>query len=173
MPGRVLPYLIAASAVNGAVRLLVIRVSHTMKSLQLFVGTAVLAIAACVWGCTPAGAQGFKWWQSDTYKKELGLTPEQVRRLEEIFQKALPTLKTHKAALDDAEERFERLVERGDDSAVMEQVNIVESARAELNKARTLMLLSMRKVLTRDQWAKFTALHQATQGDAAKTPAKH
>jgi Spy/CpxP family protein refolding chaperone len=143
-----------------------------MKSLQLFIGTAVLAVAAFVWGCTPADAQGFKWWQSDTYKKEMGLTPEQVRRLEEIFQKALPTLKAHKATLDDAEARFERLVERGDDATVMEQVNVVESARAELNKARTLMLLSMRKVLTKDQWAKFTALHQAAQGNAAKPPAK-
>jgi Spy/CpxP family protein refolding chaperone len=34
----------------------------------------------------------------------------------------------------------------------------VEAARAELNKARTVMLLRMRRSLTPDQWAKFTAL---------------
>lgn len=122
-------------------------------------------------GKTSPGTPGGKWWLSDYYKKELGLTAEQTRRMEEIFQKALPTLKVQKTALDEAEAKFERLVERGDDNQVMEQVNLVEAARADLNKTRTLMLLGMRKVLTRDQWARFTALHQATQNaPAAKGP---
>jgi hypothetical protein len=43
----------------------------------------------------------------------------------------------------------------------MEQINVVEAARADLNKSRALMLYGMRKVMTRDQWVKFTALHQA------------
>ena len=132
--------------------------------------TAALAVIALVSTPMSAAAQGFKWWQSDVYKKELGLTAEQVRRLEETFQKALPTLKAQKSALDAAEARFERLVEAGDDSAAMEQVNIVEATRAELNKTRALMLLGMRKLLTRDQWAKFTALHQATEKNGTKGP---
>jgi hypothetical protein len=37
-----------------------------------------------------------------------------------------------------------------------------------LNKARALMLFSMRKVLTRDQWAKFTALHLAAERERNK-----
>lgn len=121
-------------------------------------------------GKTPPGAQGVKWWQSDYYKKELGLTAEQTRRIEEIFQNALPTLKVQKTTLDEAEAKFERLVERGDDNQVMEQVNLVEAARADLKKTHTLMLLGMRKVLTRDQWARFTALNQAAQNPPAKGP---
>jgi hypothetical protein len=66
-------------------------------------------------------------------------------------------------ALDKAEEEFDRLVERGDDASVMEHVEIVEEARGELNKARTVMLLRMRRTLTTDQWAKFTALAAADQ----------
>jgi Spy/CpxP family protein refolding chaperone len=111
----------------------------------------------------PAAGQGFKWWQSDLYKRELGLTSEQSRRLEDIFQAAAPDLRVQKRALDQAEAEFERLVEKGDDGAVMEQVGRVEIARAELNKSRTMMLLRMRKALTTDQWAKFTALHQAAE----------
>jgi Spy/CpxP family protein refolding chaperone len=110
----------------------------------------------------PAFAQG-KWWQSEKFTRELGLTQEQSRRLEEIFQAALPTLRTQNKALTKAETELEALVERGGDQAVMEHLNHVESARAELNKTRTLMLLRMRKVLTTDQWAKFTALHQAIE----------
>jgi Spy/CpxP family protein refolding chaperone len=48
----------------------------------------------------------------------------------------------------------------------MDQVNAVESARAELNKTRVMMLLRMRRSLTADQWAKFTALQQ--QREAAR-----
>ena len=123
---------------------------------------AAVVVAALAWTTTlSAGQQGFKWWQSDHYKKELGLTAEQTRRMEEIFQKAMPQLKVQKSALDEAEAKFERLVEKGDDTAVMEQINVVEAARADLNKGRTLMLYGMRKAMTRDQWLKFTALHQA------------
>ena len=147
-----------------------------MKSSRRLFGTAALAIAILASTSTlPAtqektspGTPGGKWWLSEYYKKELGLTAEQTRRMEEIFQKALPTLKVQKTALDEAEAKFERLVERGDDNQVMEQVNLVEAARADLNKTRTLMLLGMRKVLTRDQWARFTALHQAAQTPPAK-----
>jgi Spy/CpxP family protein refolding chaperone len=102
-----------------------------------------------------------KWWNSEQYRRELSLTQEQSRRLEEIFQAALPGLRTHKQALDTAEKEFERLVERADDGAVMNQVDKVEMARAALNKSRTLMLLRMRKVLTSDQWVKLGALRQA------------
>jgi len=123
----------------------------------------VVLLVASVFGPTAVSAQGFKWWQSDRYKAELLLTAEQSRRLEEIFQNALPGLRTQKKALDAAEAELERLVQRGDDSAVMAQVARVESARAELNTSRTLMLLKMRRALTSDQWVKFGALHQAQE----------
>jgi Spy/CpxP family protein refolding chaperone len=115
----------------------------------------------------PAFAQG-KWWQSEKFTRELGLTQEQSRRLEEIFQAALPTLREKNKALAKAEIELEALIERGGDQEVMEHLNHVENARAELNKSRTLMLLRMRKVLTSDQWAKFTALHQASERERAQ-----
>jgi Spy/CpxP family protein refolding chaperone len=115
----------------------------------------VLLLAACA---TPAFAQRGKWWQDQRIRTELGLTAEQSTRLEEIFQKTQPTLRERMRALDVAEDEFDRRVETGDDASVMEYVGTVEAARAELNKTRTLMLLRMRRSLTADQWAKFTAL---------------
>lgn len=129
--------------------------------------TAGIAVLALLCAALPSAGQGFKWWQADGVIKELGLTTEQTRRLEEIFQKAMPELKTNKTALDTAEAEFERLIERGDPAA-MEQINIVEAARAELNKSRALMLWNMRQVLTRDQWAKFTALQEAAERERAR-----
>jgi Spy/CpxP family protein refolding chaperone len=119
-------------------------------------GVAVLALLAFC--AAPALAQRGKWWQDQRFQRELGLTPEQSARLEEIFQKTQPTLRQRMQALDQAEKEFDRLVETADDESVLEHVGIVESARAELNKTRTMMLLRMRRSLTADQWAKFTAL---------------
>ena len=125
---------------------------------------AVALLAICA---TPALAQRGKWWQDERFRRELSLTAEQSVRLEEIFQKTLPTLRQRMQALDRAEEQFDRLVEKGDDSSVLEYVGIVEAARAEVNKTRTVMLLRMRRSLTADQWAKFTALAEQRNRERA------
>jgi Spy/CpxP family protein refolding chaperone len=137
-----------------------------MNPTRLFRPIAALCAAALVVMCS-AQAQGFKWWQSEKFIKELGLTPEQTRQLEKTFQDSLPNLRALKKALDEAETEFERRWERGEEAPIMEQVNQVEAARAELNKARTTQLLRMRRVLTTNQWAKFTALHQAVEREKA------
>ena len=125
--------------------------------------TALVTVLALS-GASPLAAQGkFKWWQSDRYKTELMLTADQSKRLEEIFQQALPTLRAQMKTLESAEAELERLLQRGDDSAVMAQVARVETARAALNTSRTMMLVAMRKLLTSDQWIKFGALHKALE----------
>ena len=110
-----------------------------------------------------------KWWQNEKFIKELGLTQEQTRTLENIFQTSLPNLRALKTTLDEADAEFERRWERGDEGPIMEQVHRVEAARTALNIARQMQLLSMRKVLTTNQWAKFTALHQAAERERLAT----
>lgn len=142
-----------------------------MKSITLlFRGAAVCA--ALFIASLPAAAQGFKWWQDEMYKRELILSADQTKFLEEIFQKAVPTLKIQKTKLDEAEVRFQRLIEQGDPAA-MEQINVVEGARMELNKTRAQMLWNMRRVLTMEQYVKLTALQaaRAKQTQGAKPPA--
>jgi hypothetical protein len=129
------------------------------------------AVAVLLFLSVPAGAQGFKWWMSDQYKRELGLTADQSRRLEEVFQAALPALRAQKKALDDAEQQFQQVMQRGNYSSVMEQVDYLEGARATLNRTRTMMLVNMRKLLTTDQWIKLDAMHQAAE--KSKTDSAH
>ena len=135
-----------------------------MKFLKTSTRCAFLAILICVGLSTlPASAQGFKWWQSDTFTRELGLTSDQSTKIESIFQKTLPVLRTQKGALDKAEADFNQMVEASDDAQVMAQVGVVEAARSELNKSRTMMLLRMRRVLSPDQRVKFVMLQQKTR----------
>src|SRR4026209_2024734 len=129
------------------------------------------SIAGIMCVARPVAAQG-KWWQSEEYRRELRLTPEQSKRLEEVFQAAVPTLKSLKKSLDQAESEFERLLERGDDGSVMDQVERVEAARAELNKQHTLMMLRMKRVLTTEQWARFNAMHQTAERARTRSHAR-
>ena len=140
----------------------------TPKNLlrQFVVSFAVLVAVAL-----PAAGQG-KWWQSEEYKRELKLTAEQSKKLEEVFQASVPTLKSLKKSLDQAESEFERLLERGDDGSVMDQVERVEAARAELNKQHTLMMLRMKRVLTTEQWARFNAMHQTAERERTRSNAR-
>jgi len=124
------------------------------KILTRWVAVVILVAGAG----TFALAQRGKWWQDEQFRHELALTAEQSARLEAIFQKTQPTLRERMQTLNRAEEQLDRLIEKGDDASVLEYVGVVESARAELNKTRTMMLLRMRRTLTADQWAKFTAL---------------
>jgi Spy/CpxP family protein refolding chaperone len=131
----------------------------------------VVSFAVFVAVALPAAGQG-KWWQSEEYKRELRLTPEQSKKLEEVFQASVPTLKSLKKALDQAESEFERLLERGDDGSVMDQVERVEAARAELNKSHTMMMLRMKRVLTTEQWTKFNAMHQTAERERTRSNAQ-
>ena len=108
-----------------------------------------------------AGAQGFKWWQSDKFKTDLALTADQITRLEEVYQGLRPTLTTGKEELDRLESGLSKLIAEGiaPETDVMKVVDQVEHARAELAKSRTLMIYRMHQTLTVDQRAKMNALH--------------
>lgn len=124
---------------------------------------AAVVVGAATLSAPAASAQGFKWWQSEMFKRELGLTADQSGKIEGIFQKTVPVLRQQKDALDKAQADFNQMIEASDDAQVMAQVGVVEAARSELNKSRTMMLLRMRRVLTPDQRVKFVMLQQETR----------
>jgi Spy/CpxP family protein refolding chaperone len=109
-----------------------------------------------------AGAQGFKWWQSEKFKADLALAPDQITRLEEIYQGLLPKLTSGKEALDGLETRLSKLIAEGvaPEGDVMKMVDQVERSRGDLAKTRTLMIYRMHQILTVEQRGKMNALHE-------------
>jgi Spy/CpxP family protein refolding chaperone len=97
------------------------------------------------------------------------LTQEQSDKIEAIFQKNAARPTPAEGALDKAEADFNQMVEASDDAQVMAQVSVVEAARSELNKSRTMMLLRMRRVLTPDQRVKFVMLQQQTRNNHGRS----
>src|ERR1700674_4660368 len=143
------------------------------------IGRAVLLAGFLLGGAWPGAAQSsqtpqnpppqrFAWWRSEQYQKNLGLSGDQMNRLEAIFQSALRELRKGRDDLDRHEAELSRLIETSADEAlVTRQVDKVEAIRSRVNKTRQLLLLHHRQVLTPEQRVK---LAQAERERASRPP---
>jgi Spy/CpxP family protein refolding chaperone len=112
--------------------------------------------------------QRFAWWRAEPYQKNLGLSIDQVNRLEAIFQNVLPDLRKGRDDLDRHEAELSRLIETGADEAlVIKQLDKVEALRSHLNKTRQLLLLHHRQVLTPEQRVKLAQAERERAGRPA------
>ena len=104
---------------------------------------------------TPRG----RWWTDPALVQKLGLTEEQQKRIDGIFQQTRLKLIDLSAGVEKQEALLEPLLEadRPDEAQVLSQIDRVAQARAELEKANARMLLGFRSVLTQDQWKKLQA----------------
>jgi len=104
---------------------------------------------------------GFPWWRDAQFQKELTLTTDQSSRIDSLFQATMPSLRHKKEELDAQEAELSRLIAvNADEPVVTRQVDKVEAIRSHLNKARTLLLLHIRQVLTPEQRAKLNKLYE-------------
>lgn len=108
----------------------------------------------------------FYWWRSESFKKELGLSADQATKIDGIHQTTLPELRQEWDELNKFEAKLSKLLESGNDEALIaRQIDRVETARANLNKTRSLMLARIRLVLNPEQRAKFKVLAERRQGE--------
>jgi Spy/CpxP family protein refolding chaperone len=135
------------------------------------IGRRVLATLLLLAPAAPGDAQSFAWWKSEQFQKDVGLTPDQCARIDNIFQSTLPKLRESKAELDKHEAKLSDLIaEAADEARVVREVDRVEAIRAALNKMHTLMLLRERQVLTPDQLVKFKAAYDLWRKDHPRPP---
>lgn len=155
------------------------RFGRAVFSVGLFLVWASLAAAQAP-AVPPAGQQPgpqppprrLTWWRDDHYQKHLALTADQVTRLEAIWQTALPDLRKGRDDLDRQEAELSRLIEmNADETVVTHQVDKVEQIRSRLNKARTLVLLHHRQLLTQEQRDKLKAMQERDRERAGAAPA--
>jgi Spy/CpxP family protein refolding chaperone len=160
-----------------------------MKVARIVVLLAVVALAAAV---TEAGAQAgtpssrqrgsqsggqpgrppSKWWQDEKTRALLGLTAEQTAKLEEVFQAAMGPQRRNLEELNRREKEFSALLLKNDttEAEVMRQAAEVEVIRAEMSKARTLMLFRMNRILTPEQRVKLQEMHDGRDRGRPREP---
>jgi hypothetical protein len=106
------------------------------------------------------------WWKNPDLVQKLTLTADQQKKMDDIFQQARLQLIDLKANVEKQEVLLEPMLSANppDTNKVLAQIDAVASARAELEKANARMLLSIRGVLSADQWTKL----QAEQRDSRR-----
>ena len=117
----------------------------------------MLALAAL--SAVPAAAQmlempGGKWWKRPAIVEGLKLSAEQQDRLDEVFLKNRRAFVDLKADVDRRTIDLEDLLAAKDvdPKKVGAASEALEQARGRLGKARTMMVVDMRGILTEAQW---------------------
>jgi Spy/CpxP family protein refolding chaperone len=101
-----------------------------------------------------------RWWDNPKTAQQIGLTADQQKKMDDIFQQNRLKLIDLSAALEKQEVIMQPLMEadQPDEGKILAQIDAIAQARAELEKNNARMLLEIRKVLTPDQWKKVKEL---------------
>ena len=129
-----------------------------MKPFAVALLFASLATPAAALPDLPEG----KWWKRPRIAAAIDLTSEQESRIESIFSRARPTLIDLKANLEKKQGELQDVLDdaNADRRAVAARIDAVEDARAELQKARILMVLDMKQVLKPEQWDRLVRMNR-------------
>jgi Spy/CpxP family protein refolding chaperone len=119
---------------------------------------------------TPDERERWKWWLYD--RAELGISDQQSKDINAIFETTLPKLRETRQELDKAEEEMARIIKehKADLAVVSGQLDRLESARSQHNKTRTLMLYRMHLLLSPEQRTKLEALRARRDADRPPPP---
>lgn len=125
------------------------------------------------------GHMGFgmerKWWKDPAVAQQLNLTPDQVKKMDNIFEQSKLQLIDLRANIQKQEVLLEPLLSANpvDTPKANAQIEKVAHARADLEIASAKMLLGIRGVLTPDQWTKLNdrrSWHHGFEGGAGAPP---
>ena len=114
-------------------------------------------------GKSDQGHQPLKWWIDPKSRGELGITDQQSATIEALWRKDLKERADGRDRLEKLERQLDQMLLDAslDETAFLAQLDKVESARSEANKARMLVLYRINKVLTPDQRARLATKAKA------------
>ena len=116
-------------------------------------------------GIVPPGT----WWKNPDVVSALSLTPDQQKKLDDTFLQSRISLVHLHASLEEEQLKLEPLLSSNPPDQVrsLAQISKIADLRADLEKADARMLLSLRGVLTADQWIKLQA-EQASRREGGR-----
>ena len=99
------------------------------------------------------------WWKNPMVAQQIGITPEQQKKMDDILQQSRLQLIDLKANVERQEVLLRPMLDANppDTAQVLAQVDKLAQARADLEKSNARMLLGIRTVLTPEQWTKLQA----------------
>lgn len=109
----------------------------------------------------------WKWWKHADSRKELKLTDQQSRKIDEIWNSTAPKQREKWHELEKLEDALAQTIKdsTADVAAVSALVEKVERLRAEANATRTVMIYRMHLLLTPDQREKVDAIRKRMEAE--------
>jgi len=106
------------------------------------------------------GQQRWKWWLNPDDRKELGITDQQSRDIDAIFESIAPKQREAWRQFDEQEDMLSKMVKdsTADWTVVAQLSEKVERLRADINKTHTVMLYRINLLLTPEQRVKVKEL---------------
>ncbi len=103
-----------------------------------------------------------KWWKNSEVVQKLQLSEAQINQLEQTFLDHRLKLIDLRADVERQEARLQPMIEADqiDEAKAVAQIDAVLAARAKLEKQNTMLMLSIRRVLSVEQWKKLQFMHQ-------------
>lgn len=94
-----------------------------------------------------------RWWDDESFSRQIGLRPEQQRRMDAIFNDNRSRLAAGYQALHQEERLMDELsrARNPDEAALAKEIDRIAQARATLEKTNTHYLLQLRRELDPDQ----------------------
>ncbi len=112
--------------------------------------------AAPTSGMAAGGPSSWEWWNDADVQKELGLTAEKIKSINDFYNRRNQDLRPIVQEFLTQREELGKMTQARvvDESSYLLQVMRVENARARLNESRTVMLYRMYRSLTPEQHRK-------------------
>ena len=103
-----------------------------------------------------------RWWDNPHMARRVGLTSEQQKKMDEIFNGYRPKLERLHANLHKQETILGPLIgaDNPNEGKILAQIDMVAQARASLEKEFARMLLGLQRQLTQEQWEKLREMHR-------------
>lgn len=136
------------------------RSTPRVSKVTCFLVCAMAAAVAARRAVLPAPT---RWWRDPAIQQDLRLTSKQVRHLDAIFERDVPAcIALHRQIAQLDRELLRVIGLEADAGVVMRLSDEVELLRAQHNVRRTLMLVAMRKALTRAQRTKLFVMSHSS-----------
>jgi Spy/CpxP family protein refolding chaperone len=119
------------------------------------------------------GMEGGMWWKNTAVATRIGLTADQQKKIGDLFTQSRMQLIDLHATLEKEQLLLQPLIDANpvDQAKALAQIDKIADTRASLEKTDAKMLLSIRGVLTPEQWTKLQAEHHGGPGgQAARGP---
>lgn len=105
------------------------------------------------------------WWLDENSKKELGLTPTQVKAIDDIYNSSKDELTTYRENMDRERREIDVLIAESkvEQWVVLRHIDRMETQRSSYNKTFWMMLYRMNRALTAEQRVKLQEMERRTR----------